>query len=307
VSDQAQVFISHVHEERHVALVLQKYIRQAFRDAFPVFAAFDKESIGGGKKWFTHVVENLKRSLVVFVLVSGASRRRPWLAFEAGVGDGVDATVIPVGIRNFAWGRLEFPLFGYQGRSIDDLPSILSDITKAFKIPSEAMDHDAYLGEIRTAEASMAYKSVTVRPFVHHENFTVRFEIENRGNTDIELLMLEVWMPVECLYEPWGRRPAEQFVTTHMHVEVKWRDAREYRWFACTSNRGAFGSKPWSLRPIITPAMGVTSVLGMDILLNRNLPRDSSEDWPIYFQIHAVDYPTEPDKITWQDLWTDSR
>jgi hypothetical protein len=306
MSDQAQVFISHVYEERHIALVLQKYIRQAFRDAFPVFAAFDKESIGGGKKWFTHIVENLKRSPIVLVLVSGGSRRRPWLAFEAGVGDGVNATVIPVGIRDFAWGKLEFPLLAYQGRSIEDLPSILSDITKAFKISSEPMDHEAYLTEIRTAEASMAYKSLTVRPLLH-PNVTLRFEIENRGNADIELLMLEVWMPVECLYEAWGRRPAEQFVTTHMHVEVKWRGPLEYRWFACTSSRGAFGAKSGSLRPIITPAMGVIGVLGMDIPLNRSLPRDSSDDWPIHFQIHAVDFPTEPEKTTWQALWTDSR
>jgi hypothetical protein len=35
--------------------------------------------------------------------------------------------------------------------------------------------------------------------------------------------------------------------------------------------------------------MGVTGVLGMDILLNRNLPHDSSDNWAIHFQLHAID------------------
>jgi hypothetical protein len=256
VPDPPQVFISHVYEERHVALVLQKYIRLAFGDSFPVFAAFDRERIGGGKKWFSHIVENLKRSRVVIVLVSSGSRRRPWLAFEAGVGDGVDATVIPVGIRDFAWGKLEFPLLGYQGRSVEDLPSIVSDITRALKIPSEPVAQDAYSEELKTAEVSMAYKSLRVRPFVDPSKVSPCFEIENLGNSDIELLMLDAWAPVECLHEPWGRRPAENFVTAHMHVDVKWRDSIEYRWFAGTSNRGAFGEKPGRLRPIITPPWG---------------------------------------------------
>jgi hypothetical protein len=60
-----QAFISHVFEERHAALVLRKYVRDAFKDVFPVFAAFDKESIGGGTEWFHHIIENLGKSAVV--------------------------------------------------------------------------------------------------------------------------------------------------------------------------------------------------------------------------------------------------
>jgi hypothetical protein len=98
------------------------------------------ESIGGGKKWFEHIVSNLRQAKVVLVLLSASSRRRPWLSFEAGVGVGNESVVIPIAIRDFSLGELDFPLLGFQGRSIDDLPSILSDITKRMNQPSEAQD-----------------------------------------------------------------------------------------------------------------------------------------------------------------------
>ena len=78
-----QVFISHIYEERASAAVLERYLRTAFKNQIVTFAAFDKESIGGGKKWFTNIVEHLTKSDVVLVLVSPESRRRPWINFEA--------------------------------------------------------------------------------------------------------------------------------------------------------------------------------------------------------------------------------
>jgi hypothetical protein len=200
LENTGQLFISHVYEERHVAQVLQKYLHQAFGNSIPVFAAFDKESIGGGKKWFTHITENLKTSRVVLVLISSASHQRPWLSFEAGFGDGGGAIVIPVALKDFAWGTLQFPLAGYQGRSIEDLPSILADVSKALDLPSERQDLDAYLTEVHSAEAQMAYKNLVVRPFIR--DFGLQFEIENTGNTDLELLMLEVMVPTTAFMIP---------------------------------------------------------------------------------------------------------
>jgi hypothetical protein len=110
------------------------------------------ESIGGGKKWFEHIVSNLRQAKVVLVLLSANSQRRPWLSFEAGVGVGNESVVIPIAIRDFSLGKLDFPLLGFQGRSIDDLPSILSDITKRMNQPSEAQDLSSYVDDLREAE-----------------------------------------------------------------------------------------------------------------------------------------------------------
>jgi hypothetical protein len=100
------VFISHITEERSVALVLQKYLRLAFGSDFPVFVSSDAKSIGGGKKWYTEIIESLRLSEVVLVLVSQESRGRTWINFEAGVGEGAESLVIPVGIAHFPLGQL---------------------------------------------------------------------------------------------------------------------------------------------------------------------------------------------------------
>jgi hypothetical protein len=295
MSDSQQVFISHTYEERGVAAVLQKYIRQAFKEAFPVFAAFDKESIGGGKLWFAHIVENLSRSAVVLVLLSHESRRRQWINFEAGYGGGAGAKVVPVFIRNFSLGKLGYPLAGLQGRSIDDIPSMLADITNTLDIPSERVDTDAYLQEIREAEARLVYKSLHVHPFVCQHS--LQFELTNNGNSDIELLMLEAIVPKQHVSRHWPPGTSD-----FMHFENVRRHDNGYLWFACTSNRGAFRDKKPSLRPILTPAMGTTVAAEMRIAVTQEKMDYPESHRPIYYQIHAVDYPTEMGTTTWADL-----
>jgi hypothetical protein len=295
MSDSQQVFISHTYEERGVAGVLQKYIRQAFKEAFPVFAAFDKDSIGGGKMWFTHIVENLSKAAVVLVLLSHESRRRQWINFEAGYGGGAGAEVIPVSIRNFSLAKLEYPLVGFKGRSIDDIASILADITNKLSIPSERVDTDAYLLEIREAEARLVHKSLHVHPFVRGNSLW--FELTNQGNTDIELLMLEAFVPKQYVSRDWPPGTSD-----FMHFEDARRRDNDYMWFACTSNRGAFGNKKPSLRPILTPAMGTIVAAEMRIAVTQERLDYWERDRPIDYQIHAVDYPTEMESTTWAKL-----
>ena len=45
--------------------------------------------------------------------------------------------------------------------------------------------------ELLKAQVSVNYKSIVVTPY--HEGDNLRFSIENKGNTDLELLQLEVW------------------------------------------------------------------------------------------------------------------
>jgi len=290
-----QVFISHTYEERAVAAVLQKYIRSAFKGSFPVFAAFDRDSIGGGRKWFNHIVESLHKSVVVLVLVSHESRRQPWVNFEAGYGGGVEAEVIPVSVRNFSLGTLDFPLAGFQGRSIDDLPGILADITHRVLATSSRPDMITYLREIHEAEAQLIYKSLTVRPVVLDK--TLRFELTNKGNTDIELLMLEVLVPTRYVDRTWPAGASDLF-----HFERVRRRDEDYMWFACTSNRGAFGMKKPILRPFLTPAMGTITARDMQIPLSPEKLDFPQMHFLIYYQIHAVDFPTDMEEISWAQL-----
>src|SRR5882724_5517769 len=90
------VFISHLAQEKPVALVLQKYLQLAFGSDFRVFVSTDSKSIGGGRPWFDHIITNLGLSKCFLVLVSQESKRREWINFEAGYGLGsVKGLVIP--------------------------------------------------------------------------------------------------------------------------------------------------------------------------------------------------------------------
>src|SRR5205823_1722944 len=103
-------------EEKAVALVLQKYIAAAFPLGFPIFVSTDQISIGGGRKWFQYIIDNLHKRRVMLVLVSQESAHREWINFESGFGSAAGATVIPIAIKGFSLSNLKFPLAGFQGR-----------------------------------------------------------------------------------------------------------------------------------------------------------------------------------------------
>ena len=187
------VFISHITQETPIAIVLQKYLRLAFGDDFRVFVSSDAKSIGGGKKWYTHIIENLRASEVVLVLVSQESKGREWINFEAGVGEGLESLVIPVGISHISLGQLSFPLAGIQARSIDAIGPIVDDISDRIGARPNVIDARAYLIELEEAEAQLSYKSIKVQPILENDSLLV--EIQNVGNVDLELLMLDVYVP----------------------------------------------------------------------------------------------------------------
>jgi hypothetical protein len=105
-------------------------------------------------------------SEVVLVLVSQESKGREWINFEAGSGEGSKSLVIPVGIKNISLGQLSYPLAGIQGRTIDDIGSILTDIGKRLDAPVANIDAKAYLTELHDAEEQLVYKSLKVEPVV---------------------------------------------------------------------------------------------------------------------------------------------
>src|SRR5687768_3920206 len=97
---RAGIFISHIHTEKTIALVLQKYLRATLGNDVPIFVSSDRDSVGGGRKWFSHITDNLRNRSVVICLVSQESKHREWINFEAGFGDGNGACVIPVAVMD---------------------------------------------------------------------------------------------------------------------------------------------------------------------------------------------------------------
>jgi len=291
------VFISHITQERPLALLLQRYLRLAFGDDLRVFVSSDAKSIGGGEK-YTHIIENLRLSKVVLVLVSQESKGKEWINFEAGFGEGSESRVIPVGVRSFPIGQLSFPLAGLQGRSIDDIGAIIDDVAGQVGASPNNVDAKAYLGGLEDAEAQLVYKHLTVEPVV--ANGWLMFDIQNVGSVDLELLMLEWCLPRD-VFEPGTRDSASLYGDPHRDVSSAGdRGGRPYVRFACYSARGTYSSHLPALRPVITPSMGKVRPR-VETHLRLNLSSDERA-LPMFYQIHAIGYRTEEEQRRLGDL-----
>jgi hypothetical protein len=291
------VFISHITQEKPVALVLQKYIKRSFGSSFRVFVSSDAKSIGGGTPWFNHIIENLRLSRCYLVLVSQESKRREWINFEAGFGYGcgsVNGLVIPVAVKRFPLSQLSYPMAGIQGRAVENIGLLLEEIGNYLGNSPEPIDTTAYLKELAEAEARLVYKSLVVTP-VLDDGRVLRFDIQNVGNVDLELLMLEAIVPVQMILPGTVTFPSKSGIDS-AHIAGS---GGACRWFGCYSQRGTYRDYPPLLRPIITPSMGAFRPRFMIPLkaLTADTPGLS-----ISFQVHAADYPTQRESIKLVEL-----
>jgi hypothetical protein len=199
------VFISHITEEKAVALELQRYLKQTFGDIFPVFVSSDPQSIGGGRVWWNHIREGLKTAQVVLVFLSNESVTREWINYEAGVGDGAEACIIPVAIDNYSFNQLDFPLKGFQGRYAEDLEGIVSDIERETGLTAAPIDQKKYATDIAAATGGIVRRGITPEPYLEVRdgaNPLLRFRVSNTGTRDVELLEIEAAVPRELVNPP---------------------------------------------------------------------------------------------------------
>jgi hypothetical protein len=135
------VFISHINEESGVAHRVKSLLQEAFGLDLKVFVSSDYESLRGGDKWFPTILDNLKSAKVILVLLSKDSLYRPWIPYEAGVGEGAGAKVIPMVHMDFSLRELGPPLGEYHVRrlqSADGVRALIEDIKVEIGVePSE--------------------------------------------------------------------------------------------------------------------------------------------------------------------------
>ena len=60
--DKPVVFISHITEEREMALEFKKLISDSFLNMFEVFVSSDDGSVSGGSKWMNEISKALEKS-----------------------------------------------------------------------------------------------------------------------------------------------------------------------------------------------------------------------------------------------------
>jgi hypothetical protein len=106
---QPCVFISHISQEKDLALAVKQLVETYFVQA-KVFVSSVPEDLPPGDNWLDAVIENLDKCSAVLVLCSKKSVERPWINFEAGAGWIRRVPVIPICHSGMEPDQLPMPL-----------------------------------------------------------------------------------------------------------------------------------------------------------------------------------------------------
>ncbi|MDO9357849.1 MAG: toll/interleukin-1 receptor domain-containing protein [Polaromonas sp.] len=79
-----QIFLSHIHEESALAVLIKTAIESEFSGFVNVFVSSDGESIRAGAHFLDTIEEGLVNCVGAIYLISPASVKRPWISFELG-------------------------------------------------------------------------------------------------------------------------------------------------------------------------------------------------------------------------------
>ncbi len=149
-----QIFISHISEEKSLALVMKSWLESSFPQ-IKVFVSSDPDDIPAGTKWLNKISDALKESTLLIILYSPQSTLRPWINFEAGCGWIKDIPIMPICHSGLTINQIGAPISSFQGLEIesDDFPKrFFEDIAKQAGLTNAPhLATDEFMGEVKTA------------------------------------------------------------------------------------------------------------------------------------------------------------
>lgn len=149
------VFISHITEEKELAIAFKELVEKSFLGMIDVFVSSDAGSISVGRKWLDDITSALKTCAVEIVLCSPRSVTRPWINFEAGAGWIRDIPVIPLCHSGMEPSSLPLPLNLLQAAKAGDAESlrlILPVLAKAIGSNIPTVDFDEFVKRVKVCE-----------------------------------------------------------------------------------------------------------------------------------------------------------
>jgi len=154
-TEKKLVFISHITEEKEVALAFKDLIENSFLGMIEVFVSSDEHSIQMGQKWLDQISNGLKTCAVEIVLCSPKSITRPWINFEAGAGWVRDIPVIPLCHSGVEPSKLPMPLNLLQAAKASEIPSlklIFPVLASAIGSKTPSIDFSDFVQKVREFE-----------------------------------------------------------------------------------------------------------------------------------------------------------
>lgn len=154
-TNKALVFISHITEEKEIAILFKELIEASFLGMIEVFVSSDEESITMGQKWLDQITAALKKCAIEIVICSPASVKRPWINFEAGAGWIRDIPVIPLCHSGAEPNRLPSPLNLLQAAKATEISSlklIFPVLAQAISSKTPSVDFTDFVNHVKEFE-----------------------------------------------------------------------------------------------------------------------------------------------------------
>lgn len=148
----ATVFISHISDEKKIALALQQLVESTFLNLVQVFVSSDTyRSNAPGSDWLEKIKTALRTCDIEIILVSPKSATRQWVNYEAGAGYGRDIPVIPLCHSGALPGQLGYPLNIHQAALAtdrDQLDSLIPVIARAIGANHPKIDWTPFIDAV---------------------------------------------------------------------------------------------------------------------------------------------------------------
>jgi TIR domain len=229
---KCDVFISHITEEKGIADKLKSFLIEAFGQDFKIFVSSDYKSIGGGKIWYSEIIESLIAAPVVLVLLSEASVERRWINFEAGVGIGAGSLVIPLVGEGFPKSKVGLPLSQLQVRALNDwkdVDGVLADIAERTQREASTVDTEAFTKGTSALEGPKLHAVINHVPDGTQEQRII-IGLVNDSPATLTDYRIELEVPNSFLNQNTGRS-----------AEVENRRTNDYRFFRMMSKDSSQG------------------------------------------------------------------
>jgi hypothetical protein len=153
--NKSLIFISHIQEEKELAVALKDLIEKNFLGMIDVFVSSDDKCLSLGQKWLDSITHSLKSCSIEIILCSPKSVSKPWINFEAGSGWIRDIPVIPLCHSGMEPTKLPPPLNLLQATKaseISGLKLILPVLADAIGSDTPVVDFSNFIQKVKEFE-----------------------------------------------------------------------------------------------------------------------------------------------------------
>ena len=157
---KAIVFISHITEEKEIALELKSLLEESFLGMMDIFVSSDDASISVGTRWLDNISNSLGNCSIELVLCSPKSVKRPWINFEAGAGWVRDIPVVPLCHSGMEPTNLPIPLNLLQAiklSEISGLKLLLPLLSSSIGSKEPKVDFSDFVNKVKDFEENYTF------------------------------------------------------------------------------------------------------------------------------------------------------